>query len=419
LGIRVIARFCGYAVLRNLRFHEPFLLLFLTESVGLSLAAAGAVLAFEKLLTGALEIPLSVVNDRFGRRRTLAGSFLMAAVAFAAMGYAASAPDRWRLGLLYVSQAIFSVAEALRTGTHKAIILDWLEGEGRSDEATRVIGVTRFYSKTSEGFAALAAGVVVWLTGAYTWLFWLAIVPAAANWALLLSYPKSLEGEIIREIRRRGHAEPWAHRLRKLLSHPGVAVLVVLSMLFESQIELALQYLQPYLAATLRGVQLQVAGGVGALFFGAWYFLCGLLAGGSALLSTRLVRWSGGVGPALSVAYLVATAATLVGGLAAFGRASWPALLCLMLLAALQNARRPVFVAALEERMDKKFRTTTLSIENQGRAWIYAASAVCVGAVGDAAGLAAAFAVMAGVLLAGGAAVRVFGRPRATQPAST
>ncbi len=398
----MIARFCTYAVLRNLRFFEPFFLLFLLHDVGVDFVAAGALLAYEKLLGGALEVPLGVVTDRLGRRRSLIASFSLAAAAFALFAWAAHTPA-WTLPLLYVGQTLYAVAEAGRSGSHKAIMLDWLTQQGRRDEKTKVIGLTRFFSKSSGGAAALVAGVIVWGTGHFTALFWAAMVPTLGAALLLWTYPRSLEGSLRRTRPAEGpRPSAWAG-LRQAARRPGLLGLIGASVLFESQIKLALVYLQPFLADRLAEVNLTVTAGVGAIAYGAWFFLQGLAAGSASLLAPRLEARAGGAGDAITRIHCWAAAALV--GLAALGGLAEGALGLVGLpifaaLAALQNARRPLFVTALDDRMDGDYRATTLSAESQLRGWAYAGSALVAGALADAGGVAWALAWMGLALLA-------------------
>lgn len=390
----MIARFCAYSALRNLRFFEPFLVLFLLHDVGLTFVAVGALLAYEKVLCGLLEVPLGVVNDRFGRRRGLVAAFVLTAVAFVAFAGATQAPEGWKLLLLYGAQTLYAVGEALRTGTHKAMILDWLQREGRRAEKTQVMGITRFWSKSAGGVSALAAGVLVWTTGSFTLLFVAACLPTLAAAAVVWSYPRELEGTRARAATGDAASRP---RLAGLVG-AGVVPMVLASVVFESQIKLALVYLQPYLAGALGTADLAVMGGIGAMAFGAWYFVQGMLAGASSLGATWSVARAGSEARALRVAH-VAAAVGMVGvvlGLSTGWQA--PALVCFLAFAALQNARRPIFVSALDDVMDPAYRATTLSIESQARSWAYAGSAVVMGALADAGGLVAAFAGMAGLL---------------------
>lgn len=385
----MIRRFCAYAVLRNLRIFDPFLVLFLLHDVGLSYLEIGALLGWEKLLSGLLEVPLGVATDRWGRRRALIFSFSLASVAFVLF---ALAPGRvMAVPMLSLAQSIYAVAEAARSGSHKAIILDWLTRQGRRAEKTAVIGKTRFFSKSAGGAAALIGGLVVWTSGHFTPLFWCAIPPTLACAALIWTYPRELDTPDPTA------AAPttsfWAG-LGQAARRPEWLALLGISVAFESQIKLALVYLQPFLSDALGAASLDVVAGVGAIVYGGWFFAQGLAAGVASLFSARLA----GTDPQRAlrgIHRLGAVLLLLVGGLGLIaGSLAWVLLPVFLALAALQNIRRPIFVATLDDVVDPRFRATALSVETQARSWGYAISALLAGALADLQGPGLALLVM-------------------------
>ncbi|MCB9541373.1 MAG: MFS transporter [bacterium] len=417
----MIRRFCAYAVLRNLRFFDPFMVLFLLHDLQLDYTEVGLIIGYEKALTSLLEVPLAVVADRYGRRRTLVWSFVLAS--FAMLGLAFAERTGTPMVMVLASLALYAVAEALRTGTHKSMILDWLTRHGQRDRKVEVLGVTRAYSKTSEGASAMLGGVIVWLGGAYSPLFFAAAAPTVLGAFLVASYPRELDesdpagvgaGEVSKESKQskqpKQRTSVMAHlrRFAAAARRPGLLALIIPSVLFESQVKLAASWLQPALAEGIDDMNLAVVGGIGAVVYGAWHLTSGLLAGGASLLSTTLVRVSGGVHRALFAAHVTAavvlgvTAAGFVGGLLA------PGLVLMLGLGAVQNGRRPIFVSTVDDVMDPRWRTTTLSAENVAREVSSALSAVALGVIADHAGLGVAFAVMAA--LVGVAAVYGIGR---------
>ena len=138
----MVVRFCLYSIFKNLRFFEAFFLFYLLAGpelggAGLSYFAIGALVGYQKLLTGILEIPSGVATDHWGRRRALALCFACYVLAFPMYALSAGIGDALQIALLYSAQTMFAIGEALRTGSHKAIMLDWVDQTGWPGGATR------------------------------------------------------------------------------------------------------------------------------------------------------------------------------------------------------------------------------------------------------------------------------------------
>ena len=99
----------------------------------------------------------------------------------------------------------------------------------------------RFFSKTSAGVAALAAGLIVWSTGQVAALFWAAMVPTLMGVAFVAISGDRRGRALARPCK--GAASDEAPSLRGALSRGSVWALIVPSLLFESQIKLAIAYL--------------------------------------------------------------------------------------------------------------------------------------------------------------------------------
>ena len=400
----MVVRFCLYSILKNLRFFEPFFLIYLLAGPAaggpsLRFFEIGLLVGYQGIVTGVLEIPFGIATDRFGRRRALMLCFATYTFAFPMYAIASEFVGSTQLAVLYLAQTLFGIGEALRTGSHKAIMLDWIELTGRSDEASRLLAVTRFCSKTSAGVSAFAGGLIVYSTGSFGALFWAATVPAALGVVLLLTYPNWLEGEQSRsELESR--AMPWAHRFRKLWAVPGVGLLLIESALFESQIKLAQHYLQPFLRDGLVPEGAAIAGGFAAVWIGTFYLFRDGLGGVSSIASIPLERMAKNRPRALLWIYRGSAVAAVGISLSLFAGWLWLGLAGFLVLAFAQNARRPTFVAELNRSMDKPQRATTLSIESQARSWSFAVLAPTTGWLADTAGLSWAVLTVPIVLLA-------------------
>ena len=320
--------------------------------------------------------------------------FFLAAIAFALFGISAHSQHSFAWVLL--AQSVYGVSESLRTGAHKAIALDWLRTHQLHHRTIDVLSRMRFFSKTSAGITALSAGIIVWQSGAIAPLFWCAIPPTLMAIALIDRYPENTEGTLAK--RRRRPRSPSDSTIGSSLRDGNVWRVLIPSILFESQVKLALAYLQPAVAQGGRDLDLSLLGGAGALLVGTYLALSGLLAGGSAFLSQRLVSLWDGPKTAVYRIHAIAALTVTIACLGLFLGLAWPGLVLLLGLAALQNARRPIFLAHLDDLMDPNYRTTVLSAESQCRNWLYAGTAVLAGWLADHTGLHGVFILAAALL---------------------
>ena len=95
---------------------------------GLTFVEVGGLIALRELATNFLEIPSGAAADVWGRRRALMVSFGAYVISFLAFGLASSP------AMFIPAMLLFSVGEAFRTGTHKAMIFAWLKEQGRTDD---------------------------------------------------------------------------------------------------------------------------------------------------------------------------------------------------------------------------------------------------------------------------------------------
>ena len=188
--------------------------------------------------------------------------------------------------------------------------------------------------------------------------------------------------------------KPPRQNLREALVRPGVWALILPSVVFESQIKLIVAYLQPAVAEGTVALNLPVLG-TGALVVGVYMAAYGLFAGGASLLSSRVASWSGGVEFGLRRLHLTVAAVVTIATITLHFGFPTVGLVTLLSVGALQNARRPLFVTCLDDVMAPEYRATVLSVESQGRSWVYAGTSIGLGMLTDTFGLAATFSTMA------------------------
>ncbi len=180
-------KFCSYGFLKNLRFFEPFLMLFFLEK-GLSYFEIGVLYSIREISVNILEIPTGILADAFGRRRTMVFSFISYIIAFFVFNFSSLFP------LFALAMIFFSFGEAFRTGTHKAMIFEYLKINGWTDQKVHYYGNTRAASQIGSAVSAVIAAFIVFYTGTMKVVFLYSTIPYFLDLFLMLSYPKELEG---------------------------------------------------------------------------------------------------------------------------------------------------------------------------------------------------------------------------------
>ncbi len=92
---------------------------------------------------------------------------------------------------------LFALADAFRSGVHKAMIFQYLKVNNWSNQKIDYYGHTRSWSQTGSAVSALIAALFVFYYNRYDVIFIASIVPYLADMVLIYSYPKYLDGEIV------------------------------------------------------------------------------------------------------------------------------------------------------------------------------------------------------------------------------
>ena len=439
----MLFRFSLYGFLKNQKYYEPFLILALRER-GLSFFAIGLLIGFRQVWVNVLEIPSGFIADTFGRRRSMIASFGAYILRFVIF---AVSPRLWSL---FPGMFFFAVGEAFRTGTHKAMIFDWLTSRGREDERTRVYGFTRSWSQMGSALSVVLAAAAVVVTENYTAIFWLSVIPYAAGIVNFLGYPADLDGAAALR-KRRGQAAgggeveegeeaegaleardragggkavirgresgaegagfgALARRFGRVLgdslgSRP-LRRLFAESAAFRGNTILTKDYLQPLLRRAALGLPFFPAltgQRRTAVLAALVYALLYLLSSAGARRAHRFAEGSGGAGPAARRLWVI-NALLFLGAGALIG-VGWTlaATALLALVVVMQNLWRPIMLTRIDEVSDGDSGAMVLSIDSQAGSLYVLIFAPLLGLAVDAYGLGAA--AVFGAVSAGGFAL--------------
>ncbi len=391
-------KFRLYGFLKNLRFFDPFIILFFRE-MGLSFFEIGALFSIRELATNILEVPTGVVADAFGRRKAMLFSFASYIVSFLVFYFF---PGFLPYALAMV---VFAFGETFRSGTHKAMILEYLRLKRIEHIKVHYYGHTRAGSQLGSAVGSLIAAGLVFYAGSYRIVFLATVVPYLLGLILFLTYPKELDGEIIplrggtwERLRQRMKLTGGeflsmfrnAHTLRGLLQ----------SAAFEGIFKAVKDYLQAILKYQALALPLFLSLSPDrrtALLVGAIYALLYL---GTSFVSQNAGRIQGRL-PSLSAAvnltYVGGLGALAVAGLGTWAGINGLAIGAFVALYLLQNLRRPLMVGYLADVIPHRVMASGLSVESQLRTLALAALAPAVGKLADLWGIGPAILALAAV----------------------
>jgi MFS family permease len=186
---RQFYKFCLYGFFKNLRFYEAFLLLFFLES-GLTFLQIGWLYAIREISRNIFEVPAGFISDSIGRKKTMVSSFSVYILAFVLFYFSES------FWLFVPAMLGMAVGDAFRSGTHKAMIFDYLKIKGWADQKVAYYGYTRSWSQMGSAISALLAAGIVFLGDEYRVIFLFSIVPYILDLINLATYPGYLNGSM-------------------------------------------------------------------------------------------------------------------------------------------------------------------------------------------------------------------------------
>ncbi|EDY36691.1 MFS transporter [Candidatus Aciduliprofundum boonei] len=393
---RMFYKFAAYGFLKNLRLFEPFILLFF-KAAGLSYTEIGILYAIKEVSIYVLEIPTGVYADAFGRRRSMLMSMVSYIIAFFIFF---SFSSFW---LFAVAMVLYALGDAYRTGTHKAMILEYLKIRNISHKKVEYYGATRSYSQLGSATNALLAGFVVFYTGNYRDIFIITILPYIFNFINLATYPKMLDGEIrksagkIREQFKRTLAD-----FRLMFKDKIVLKAVVNSSLFSASHEATKDYLQAVLQtfALSLPILLFLSGDKRtAVVVGIVYFFIYLMTAYASRNSYKIVKRVGNLGRAINATLVLGALIIILAGV--FYHINWLiiSIVLFLLIYVLHNIRRPMNVGYIADRIKSRVMASGLSVESQIKTFIAAGLSILMGYLADALGVGMALTLIGFIVL--------------------
>lgn len=377
---RMIIKFSLYGFLKNLKFFEPFLIIYLLSS-DFSLFSIGILYSIREITNYIFEIPSGIFADHYGKKTELALCFISYIVSFVFFFVGGS------FWIFCIAMFFFGTGEALRSGTHKAIIMEYLEEKDWFQYKNYVYGRTRSFSLIGSSISSFVSILFLLALGNLRVLFLICIIPYLLDFILILSYPKRFNQRHEIQVTYKGFLLLSIKQLKSIFKDRAVMKTVFSSSVFDSITKGIKDYIQPVLLGIVLASSFTLIKGFTqentlatylAVIYGLLYVLSSIATRNVYRLNkfTSSPKLMNFFMDALGIAFLLLALFIQIDTL-------YFIVLLYFIIYILKDARRPVFVDAIGDIMEKSQRVTVLSIDSQLKALFMVVFAPLFGFIAD------------------------------------
>ncbi len=371
-----ILKFSVYGFLKNLRFFDPYLYLYFIES-GLEYTQIGFLLTVRELVIYIFEVPSGVLADRFGKKTELIISFAFYIISFVLFFIGSGFTD------YAIAMVFFGLGEAFRSGTHKAMIMAYLDRYSIGDSKSKVYGKTRSFSLIGSTISSLISIIFIIVLPNLSWLFIIAIIPYLLDMGLILTYPSFLNERIDSRFKIKEFFKENIRAIQYVFSSRNVRKLLIGSAGYNAGFKSIKDYIQPLIVSiTLSYILFSNFSAVEntKIYLGFIYAVIYLISAYAAFNSHKLTKYikrdtiitSMWIFSGISLIILGMLINQLIAVLIVF-----------LLLYIYLNIRKPLMIEKIGDSVDSDKRASVLSIESQFTSLLIALIAPILGYIAD------------------------------------
>jgi MFS family permease len=374
-------KFCFYGFFKNLRFFEAFLILFFLEN-GLNFLEIGILYSIREIVIVLMEIPSGLIADTLGRRKTLVASFLVYAISFLGFSFSNN------FVLFASSMTIFAIADAFRSGVHKAMIFQYLKVHSWEKQKVSYYGHTRSWSQAGTAISAAVAALIVFISGSFQIIFIAATIPYLIDALLIWSYPKYLDGEKTKmnfaQIKKKFKKviKAFADSFKSLSIFRPLANLSLYTGFYKS----VKDYIQPLIK--IMALSVPVFASMNdekktAVLVGTFYFLSYLLTSLASKYSGNFNKLFSKASKPMNFTIIAGFATGVIVGLFFEYGFYVISVIGFVILIIIENLRKPIGIALVAEQTDDNAMASVLSAESQAKSIFAAIIAPILGLLAD------------------------------------
>lgn len=374
-------KFCVYGFLKNLKFFAPFFLLFLKEK-NINFLDIGILYAIRETIVYLTEIPSGMLADILGRKKILLIGFGFYIVSFLFFYFFSG------FGVFIIAISLFALGDSFRTGTHKAMIFEYLKVKGYSQYKVIYYGHTRSCSQFGSAISSLLAAIlVVFFKQNYSTIFLFSTLPYLLDAILIMTYPSFLNGKIrTKNIGLKSIFTQTGKSLLPMLKQKEkIRILLNVSSfsgffkISKDYIQIIIQYFAISIPISLMINQKQKT----ALFIGLVFFMLYLLTSLASRYSEKIYTLFGNSEKTLNRLLISGILLAIISGILFYYKIYSLSLLFFGLIYINENFRKPTGVSYISEQFNSDTLTTILSISSLIKTLIGSVSAIFIGLISD------------------------------------
>ena len=371
-----ITKFGFYGLLKNLRFFEPYMLIYFLNS-DINLFLIGILFSIREIIVYIFEIPSGVIADRYGKKTELVICFLFYIISFVIFFIGGE------FYIFVIAMILYALGEAFRSGTHKSMIMAYLDQHQIKDSKTKVYGLTRSYSLIGSMVASLVSiCLVLWLPE-IRYLFLIAIIPYLIDLLLIMSYPNSLNEKIDVKFSFKEFFKENIKSIKYAFKEKKVRRAIFNSSSYRATFKSLKDYIQPIVVSmSLAFVLFQSLDDQEntKVFIGLIYAFIYLI---SAISSKYAYKFKQLGNPSTLITFIWLLTGLVILGLSFYLDSIWMVTIVFLLLYVMMNIRKPMMVDIIGNVTRKDKRATILSVEAQTSSLLVVIFAPLIGWVAE------------------------------------
>ena len=378
----IIRKFSLYGLLKNLKFFEPYLIIYLL-SFNISLLNIGFLYSIREIIIYIFEVPSGIIADHYGKKNELMMCFLFYIASFLLFFIGSS------FYLFTIAMIFYGLGEAFRSGTHKSMILTYLEKKNWFSYKTFVYGRTRSYSLIGSSISSFLSIILIIALPATRWIFLITTLPYIADFLLILSYPDDLNEKQVTQIRVVDFIKLSKDNLIDIFKQKFLLKIVLSSSTYDGIFKTIKDYIQPILLVLIAVESEKTVKVILGILYGL-FFLFSSLASRNVYKLRNIFDAS----KLMNYSFLIQSIGLLFIALSIQLKNIPMGIAMFFILYVIKDARRPIFVDFSSDYMTKTQRATVLSIESQVRSFFIIIMAPFIGYISDNLGISTAFLIL-------------------------